>query len=138
MNTADAARLIDLPRHARADGAVVVAEADAQVPFAIARMFTVAAPTDAERGKHAHRLCSQFMVCVNGAVDVVCDDGREQRTFKLNRGHLGLLVPPMIWNNVIFRESNSVLVVLCNRPYEADDYIHDYVEFLKLRHTVTM
>jgi len=138
MNTVDAARLIDLPRHARADGAVVVAEADAQVPFAIARMFTVAAPTGAERGKHAHRLCSQFMLCVNGAVDVICDDGREQRTFELNRGHLGLLVPPMIWNNVIFRVSNSVLVVLCNRPYEADDYIHDYVEFLKLRQTVTM
>jgi dTDP-4-dehydrorhamnose 3,5-epimerase-like enzyme len=130
----DDVRTIDLPRHARADGEVVVAQSAAQVPFAIARLFTVTAPLGAERGRHAHRLCSQFMICVSGAVDVVCDDGHGQRSFRLDRGHLSLLVPPMIWNTVIFREANSVLVVLCDRVYEADDYIHNHGEFLALRH----
>ena len=37
-------RLINLPRHARADGEVVVVEAAAQVPFQIERMFVLAAP----------------------------------------------------------------------------------------------
>ena len=129
-------RIIDLPRHARADGEVVVAEVAAQVPFAITRMFTLTAPSSAERGRHAHRLCSQFMVCVAGAIDVVCDDGHEHRSFRLDRGHLGLLVPPMIWNSVIFREANSVLVVLCDRAYEADDYIHNRAEYLALRQVV--
>jgi hypothetical protein len=126
-------RTIELPHHTRADGEVIVAESTAQVPFAIARLFTVTAPAGAERGRHAHRLCSQFMMCVIGAVEIVCDDGCEQRLFALNRGHLGLLVPPMIWNTVFFREPNSVLTVLCDRIYEADDYIHDRADFLALR-----
>ena len=44
MNLPTEARLIELPRHARADGEVIVAEAAAQVPFRIERMFALAAP----------------------------------------------------------------------------------------------
>jgi hypothetical protein len=123
-------RLIDLPCHARDDGEVVVAEANSHVPFAIGRMFTVTGPVEAERGKHAHRLCSQFMLCPNGMMDIICDDGERKKTFSLDRSNMALLVPPMIWNTVIFRRAGSVLVVLCDRPYEEHDYIRDYAQFL--------
>jgi dTDP-4-dehydrorhamnose 3,5-epimerase-like enzyme len=136
MNTLADAKLIDLPRHASADGEVVVAEAVTQVPFRIERMFTLAAPIGAKRGRHAHRLCSQFMICVNGAVDIVCDDGRKQNTFVLDRRDVALLVPPEIWNTVDFRHDGSVLVVLCDRVYEAHDYIRDYAEFRSFRESV--
>jgi|SRR5689334_5281928 dTDP-4-dehydrorhamnose 3,5-epimerase-like enzyme len=130
------ARLIDLPLHAHADGEVVVAEAAAQVPFRIERMFALAAPAGTKRGRHAHRLCSQFMICVSGAVDVVCEDGSKRNTFGLNRRNQALLVPPGLWNTVEFRQNESVLIVLCDRVYEADDYIRDYAEFLSFRESV--
>src|SRR5690349_5877530 len=130
------ARLIELPRHARTDGEVIVAEAAAQVPFRIERMFALAAPAGATRGHHAHRLCSQFMICVSGAVDVVCEDGRSKNIFALDRRTQALLVPPGLWNIVEFRRSDSVLVVLCDRVYEAEDYIRDYTEFLSFRESV--
>jgi dTDP-4-dehydrorhamnose 3,5-epimerase-like enzyme len=136
MNTITNVRLIDLPRHARADGEVVVAEAAAQVPFRIERMFALAAPIGTKRGQHAHRLCSQFMICVSGAVDVVCDDGHGRQTFMLDRRNRALLIPPGLWNTVDFRQDGSVLVVLCDRVYEADDYIRDYTEFLFFRESV--
>jgi dTDP-4-dehydrorhamnose 3,5-epimerase-like enzyme len=129
-------RIIDLPRFTRADGEVVVAEAAAQVPFRIERVFALAAPVGAKRGHHAHRLCSQFMICVSGAVDVICGDGRKQETFTLDRRDLALLMPPGLWNMVEFRQNDSVLVVLCDRVYEADDYIRDYAEFLSFRESV--
>jgi dTDP-4-dehydrorhamnose 3,5-epimerase-like enzyme len=130
------ARLIDLPLHSRADGEVVVAEAAAHVPFRIERMFALAAPAGTKRGRHAHRLCSQFMICVSGAVDVVCEDGRKRNTYALNRRNQALLVPPGLWNTVEFRQNESVLIVLCDRVYEADDYIRDYAEFLSFRESV--
>jgi dTDP-4-dehydrorhamnose 3,5-epimerase-like enzyme len=132
----DHIRIIKLPRHARADGEVVVAEVTAQVPFRIERMFTLAAPAGAKRGRHAHRLCSQFMICVSGAVDVVCEDGSKKNRFALNRRNQALLVPPGLWNTVEFQQNESVLIVLCDRPYEADDYIRDYAEFLSFRESV--
>jgi dTDP-4-dehydrorhamnose 3,5-epimerase-like enzyme len=133
MSELDGARLIDLPRHAEADGELVVAEAASQVPFRIERMFALAAPAGAKRGCHAHRLCSQFMICVSGAVDVICEDDGRKRMFMLDRRNRALLVPPGLWNTVEFRQSDSVLVVLCDRVYEAHDYIRDYAEFLSFR-----
>src|SRR5262245_60590157 len=117
-------RLIELPAHARDDGEVIVAEG-ADVPFVTVRMFVVRAPGGAERGNHAHRRCAQLMVCVHGAVDIACDDGSEQRSFALDRGNRALFVPPMIWTKVEFRQAGA-LVVLCDRGYEADDYIRDH------------
>jgi dTDP-4-dehydrorhamnose 3,5-epimerase-like enzyme len=136
MSQIEDARVVELPRHARADGEVVVADAAAQIPFPIQRMFVLAAPAGAKRGRHAHRLCSQFMICVNGAVNVVCEDGSEQRTFTLDRRDLALLVPPGIWNTVNFHADASVVAVLCDRPYEEHDYIRDYAEFLSFRESV--
>jgi dTDP-4-dehydrorhamnose 3,5-epimerase-like enzyme len=127
------ARLIELPLHPSDSGAIAVAEAGAQVPFTIARMFTLQAPLGAVRGEHAHRRCSQFMLCVSGAVDIACADGREERVFSLDRGNLALLVPPTIWNTVTVRKDNSVLAVLCDRPYEAHDYIRDFGQFVAFR-----
>lgn len=76
------------------------------------------------------------MICVHGAMDIVCTDGRTERTFSLDRGNFALLVPPTIWNAVAVRAEDSVLVVLCDQTYEAEDYIHDYREFLAFRGVV--
>jgi hypothetical protein len=126
-------RMIELPRHARDDGEIVVAQGGAQVPFTIARMFTIRAPEGARRGEHAHRQCSQLMLCIHGAVDVINDDSQTQQTFALDRSNLALYVPPTIWSTVIFRQSGSVLAVLCDRGFEERDYLRTYPEFLAFR-----
>jgi len=125
-------RLIALPHHTRSDGGVVVAEAP-YVPFTVARMFAVTALLGTERGKHAHKFCSQFMVCVHGTIEIICDDGADKRSFTLDRPNLALLVPPTIWNTVIYRQEGAVLTVLCDRIYEPDDYFHEYSEFIAMR-----
>lgn len=53
--------------------------------------------------------------------------------FALDRGELALLVPPGIWVEIDVRQNQSVLIVLCDRPYEEHDYIRDYAEFLSFR-----
>jgi hypothetical protein len=124
---------IELPRIGRADGELVIAEGSAGVPFAIARVFTLRAPLGAERGVHAHRHCTQLLVCVHGSVDIMSDDSRNRRTFTLDQTHVGLLVPPTIWNLITFREANSILMVICDLPYREDDYIREYSDYLEFR-----
>ena len=130
------ARTIELPRYRREDGEIVVAEGSSQLLFAIARMFTLRAPQGATRGHHAHRRCSLLLLCVHGAIDIVNDDSREQRTFTLDRGNVALLVPPTIWHSLIFRATNSVLVVLCDRHFQEEDYIREYPDFLAFRKAI--
>jgi WxcM-like, C-terminal len=131
------ARLIKVPRYVDPDGGglLVVTEVGKQVPFKIERMFTIVAPAGAKRGHHAHRLCSQFLLCVSGAVDVVCDDGRDRKTFSLDHPELALFVPPGLWLEIGAGRDDAVIIVLCDRLYEESDYIRDYAEFLSFRKT---
>jgi dTDP-4-dehydrorhamnose 3,5-epimerase-like enzyme len=124
---------VELPLHGAENGELVVMEGLSHVPFRIARVFTVRAHLDAVRGMHAHRSCTQFLVCASGAIEVICDDGDETRAVVLDRPGLGLLIPPSIWAEEIYRQMDSVLVVLCDRNYEADDYIRDYADFKAYR-----
>lgn len=126
-------RLTKLPHHFENNGDLVVMEGMNTVPFAIARVFVVRAPTGAVRGQHAHRVCAQFLTCPSGAVEVLCDDGRETVTFVLDHPNIGLLVPPSIWARQTYRDPNSALTVLCDQPYDAADYIRDYNAFKVFR-----
>jgi dTDP-4-dehydrorhamnose 3,5-epimerase-like enzyme len=130
-------RTMTLPHFPDENGDLVVIEAMRHVPFTIERVFIVQAPLNAIRGQHAHRRCAQFMTCSRGSVEVLCDDGNETQAFVLDRGHLGLFVPPGIWAQQIYRHEGSVLTVLCDRPYEPDDYVREYDEFIGLRRTVS-
>ena len=126
-------KLIELPCYVRDDGKLIALETDKQAPFAIARVFSVKAALGARRGMHAHKRCAQFMLCPHGAIDIICDDGTERKLFALDRFHIGLFVPPSIWAEEVSRVEGSVLVVLCDRLYEEDDYIRDYGTFISLR-----
>lgn len=43
---------------------------------------------------------------------------------------VGLYIPPGIWAEQIYKTKDSALMVLCDRPYEPVDYIHDFDEYL--------
>lgn len=125
--------LVDLPQHVAENGELIVLEGTRHVPFAIARAFYVRAAEGAIRGQHAHRQCSQFLNCAAGAIEVLCDDGASTGTYVLDRPDRGLLVPAGVWSQQTYRISGSVLLVLCDRPYEAHDYIREYGDFERFR-----
>src|SRR5450759_6838 len=92
-------RLSELPLHFgnHDGGELVVVEGKIHVPFSIERIFTLRAPIGTVRGGHAHRRCAQFMICTQGMIEISCDDGQERKSFLLDRGNIGLLIPRNIW-----------------------------------------
>jgi dTDP-4-dehydrorhamnose 3,5-epimerase-like enzyme len=131
--TVDEVREIEFPVFGESDGTLAVYQPPGKVPFAIQRVFCVRAGLGAVRGQHAHRRCSQLLVAVSGRVLVVCNDGTATKTFVLAGLGKGILVPPSIWAEQIYEEEDTVLMVLCDRPYEAEDYIRDLDSFLSFR-----
>lgn len=116
-----------------ARGALTVVEFSRHVPFAVARLFYVSGvPVGLSRGGHAHRRCSQYMICQSGRLRVAATDGSRERSLELTAGQ-AVLIEPGIFASQVYLEVDSVLLVLCDRPYEAEDYIHKMDEFLKYR-----
>ena len=113
------------------NGVLCVYESARQVPFDIRRVFTVTAKAGDSRGDHAHKKCTQLLVCLSGAIDVSCDDGNKITEYSLDNMGSGLLIPPGVWARQKYVDEGAVLMVLCDRGYEANDYIRDYNDFKK-------
>jgi len=102
------------------------------LPFSPRRLFTVYdVPSESVRGSHAHRTCSQFLVCTLGAVSCLVDDGSAREEIRLASPDVGLHIPPMIWGTQWKYTRDAVLLVLASHPYDPADYIRDYEEFLE-------
>jgi carbonic anhydrase/acetyltransferase-like protein (isoleucine patch superfamily)/dTDP-4-dehydrorhamnose 3,5-epimerase-like enzyme len=120
-----------LTREADLRGSLMAAEF-ADLPFVPQRVFTVLdVPSEAVRGSHAHRECAQFLVCLSGSVNCLIDDGRARDQVRLEGPRFGLYMPPMIWGTQYKYSQDAVLLVLASHPYDPDDYIRDYDEFLE-------
>ena len=123
-------KLLEFPVFKEENGVLSVFEQNSSaIPFQIKRIFNVRASQGSVRGKHAHRLCSQLLICSNGAIEVLCDDSLNKNVFLLDKPNYGLLVPPGIWAEEKYIEHNSTMTVICDRIYEAEDYISDYQLF---------
>jgi len=117
------------PKYLDPNGVLCVYESGQKVPFDVRRVFTVSAMGGDIRGDHAHKQCSQLLVCVSGQIRVACDDGLVVTHHLLDSMNCGLLIPPRIWAREEYLTDGAVLMVLCDRHYEAEDYLRDYNEF---------
>ncbi len=121
--------LIEDPR-----GNLIAREVSNGLPFVPMRCFMIFdVPTKEVRGEHAHRQCAQLLMCLRGTVCVVCDDGRSRQEFLLDDPTIGLHIPRMVWGTQYRYSEDAVLLVLASHPYDADDYIRNYDEFLVAR-----
>ena len=126
----ESVQLIQFPFFKEDNGELSVFEQNPKaIPFQIKRIFNVRADKGSIRGLHAHRLCSQMLICSNGSIEVFCDDSSNQEVFLLDNPNFGLLVPPGVWAEQRYVVNNTTMTVICDRLYEAEDYISDYELF---------
>ena len=118
-------------KYEHTNGVLCVYESGKQIPFDIKRVFTVSAMSGSIRGDHAHKKCTQLLVCVAGKIRVTCDDGSNISHHLLDNMGSGLLISPGVWAKQEYLEDGAVLMVLCDRGYEEDDYIRQYSNFKK-------
>ncbi len=115
-------------------GNLIARELGQGLPFTPARCFLVFdVPSKEVRGEHAHRQCAQLLVCVQGSVSVVCDDGSQRQEIILDTRTMGLHLPPMVWGTQYKYTKDALLLVFASRPYEPEDYIREYDQFLAER-----
>jgi len=128
------ARLVHLTRADDMRGSLAASELTRDLPFVPRRFFVVYRVPSAEaRGEHAHRTCHQFLMCLAGSVTVLVDDGTDRAQVLLDDPGLGLYIPPMVWGTQYAHSPDAILAVLASDPYDSNDYVRDYDEFLRLR-----
>lgn len=126
-------KLFDLQAISDKRGEMFILQQNDQVKFKFERTFVVKGKKDILRGHHSHKQCNQMMIVLNGKLEVVCKDGSDEISFMLESSDKALLLPPGIWSHQVPREDNTIFGVWCDRPYEEEDYIRNWEEFLSDR-----
>ena len=60
------------------------------------------------------------------------DDGTNQKVFDLDRPHIGIYLPKLVWKDMYDFSEDSVLLVLASEHYDPNEYIRSYDEFVKI------
>ena len=127
-------QLIKLKRILEKNGTLTIIEENTKnFPFKISRVFNVHTGSISQRGNHAHKECSQLLICNSGKIEVECTNGIEVKKHLLDNPNYGLLIHPMVWSTQNYLTENTILTVICSHLYAEDDYIRDYKEYLKIK-----
>lgn len=103
------------------------------LPFVPQRLFVVRdVPEGVIRGEHAHYVNKQYLICLQGKIEVVLNDG-EREVPEIILKDQAVYVDRLIWDYQRFLEKGSVLLVLCSTPYDLSDYIFDFEEYKRIR-----
>ena len=133
QTTIDDCRIIDIRKYTDTRGYLSVIEGGEDIPFEIKRIYYLYMVPEAARGAHAHKQLQQLMVATSGSVHVTLDDGKNKKTFVLDKPWKGLHVVPGLWRDLDNFAGGTVCMVLASEHYAEEDYIRNYDEFLEYK-----
>ena len=133
-NITKQAQMLEFSERGDERGYLVVVEGNMDIPFDIKRIFYIyGSDPDVVRGQHANRKSEFVLINVAGTSQVRVRDGKGNETlYSLNRPHTGIYLPNMVWKDMLNFSEDSVLLVLASEHYDAEEYIRDYDEFVKI------
>lgn len=127
-------KLVVLPKISDPRGNLSFAEQNSHIPFEIKRTYWIYdVPGGESRGGHAYKFTDEFIIAISGGFDVVVDDGKEKKTFTLNRSYYGLYIPRGLWRTIENFSTNSLALEFASTCYDRGDYVEDYIEYKKMR-----
>lgn len=131
MITVNDCKIIELPKFLDARGNLSFVQNNEQIPFEIKRTYWLYdVPGGVSRGGHAEKNNEELVIAMSGSFDITVDDGKEQKTFTLNRSYYGLYIPRGLWREIKEFSTNALALEFGSIAYDENDYIRNYDDFL--------
>lgn len=134
MPTLNDVKIIELPKILDKRGNLSFVEQYHHLPFEIKRSYWIYdVPGGESRGGHAYRENKEFIIALSGSFDVIVDNGKERKTYSLNRSYYGLYIPNGTWREMENFSTNSLALILSSTVYDPSDYVFDYEQFKSMK-----
>lgn len=125
-------KLINMKVFGDERGKLISLEGNKNIPFDIKRVYYIFDTIpEQERGKHSHPNIEEIIVAIDGACQIILDDGEKRETVWLNRPDVGLYIGGELWREMNHFSYGCKLMVLASQYYDEKEYIRNYDDFLK-------
>ena len=133
MGKIDKVQMLNFIQYGDERGHLVIVEGNKDVPFEIKRVFYIyGSDANVIRGQHANRRTEFVLINVAGTSKIKVKDGKGNEViFSLDKPHVGIYLPNMVWKDMYDFSKDSVLLVLASEHYDAEEYIRDYDNFMR-------
>lgn len=124
-------QILEFPQNGDERGRLVVIEGRKNVPFDIERLFYIyGSDSTVVRGKHANKKSEFVLINVSGSCKIKVLDGLGyEEVFLLDRPHMGIYLPKMLWKDMYDFSKDSILLCLSSEKYDANEYVRDFEEY---------
>ena len=123
-------KLLSLPKIPDERGNLSFFENEKQIPFSIARVYWIYdVPGGEARGGHAYKTLQEVIIALSGSFDIVLNDGKEEKTYSLNRSYSGLYIPSGVWRRLENFSTNALALIVADKGYDENDYIRNFEKF---------
>lgn len=134
MNRFESIQLIEFQQKGDSRGQMVIVEGKREIPFHIKRVFYIYGSDESViRGQHANKNSEFVLINVAGNSKVKVKDGLgNEKIFSLDKPHMGIYLPKMIWKEMYDFSRDSVLLCLASELYDPEEYIRDYADYVRI------
>lgn len=125
-------KLFSMDIHGDNRGKLVSLESVRNCPFEIRRVYYIFDTLpNVDRGQHAHKNMEQILIALDGACQILLDDGLGHREkIWLNTPEQGLYIGKNMWREMRHFSYGCKLLVLASDYYDEGEYIRNYQDFL--------
>ena len=124
--------IIKLKSFTKKSGKLIPLNSDNEFPIKVKRIFYIYGKKNNHRGDHAHKKCKQLFIPISGKIALFTKKNDKDKKIILDsKNNKGILVPNLYWCRLKFLTANGVVMIICDREYEFQDYIEKYSEFKK-------
>ena len=121
---------IKIKSFANSTGSLIPLTFDKKFPIKTKRIFFIYGKKQQIRGEHAHKKCSQLFLPILGKFILSIKTPDSEKKIILNhKNKTAILVPPKYWCGVKFLTKDSVIMVVCDKEYDFNDYLEDFDEY---------
>ena len=125
--------IIKLKSFTKKSGTLVPINFNNKFPIKVKRIFYIFGKKNKYRGDHAHKKCKQLFIPLSGKISLIMKKNDKEKKLVLNsKNNRAFLVPNLIWCRLKFLTKNAIVLVVCDRKYEFNDYIENYTNFKKI------
>ena len=126
-------KIIKLKSFTKKSGKLIPINFDSKFAITVKRIFYIYGKKNNYRGDHAHKKCKQLFIPISGKIALIVKKNEKEKNIILNaKNDKGILIPNLYWCRLKFLTNNAVVMVICDRKYEFQDYIEEYSEFKKI------
>jgi|TARA_B110000008_G_C16683337_1_gene449665 dTDP-4-dehydrorhamnose 3,5-epimerase-like enzyme len=121
---------IKIKSYTNSSGRLMPLTFNKKFPIKTKRIFFINGKKNQTRGEHAHKKCSQLFVPISGKFFLNIKTPDSKKKILLNyKNKTAILVPPKYWCGIKFLTKDSVIMVVCDKEYDFNDYLEDFDEY---------